>query len=270
MATKTWISVDGNLTAASSWLPSGTPTTGDNVVFGSESQVSPSSNLDGLAGVALASVWVRSDYTAQWGLAGTPIEIGTIAATHIVYQGKGDCYFGGTWGPLTFTWDSDATCYASNSTMCNTLFIRRGRVVMSAGAGIAGNAFVMDDAAGTSPIFIWPADPAASGPIGDIYVSGGTVILGQETTRLHVSGGVVTKTDDSLTTLIMTGGVFELEITSAISSVFILGGTLDATTTGDAKTLGVTVLGPGGEILDNGNLARGTFYDMRPEKPLTP
>lgn len=271
MADKVWISNDGDLNASGSWSPSGAPTTGDNLIFGGGTNTNLTSNLTALASTAVQEVWVRPDFTGQFGTPGNRCDIGTIAATSIVYQGRGDAWFGGTWGPLSFTWDSDATLHTNQTTAAANMYIRRGSIIIGNGIAITGGLTVIPSGEGTSPSVLYPYDPSASVSLDGHVVAGGFVELGIQSTLLVQSGGrVLLPANAGLGTLRLHGGRCVMEQTATMTSALIYGGVLDCSTTYDAKTITTLVIGPRGDFTDSGNVTVTNLYDFRGAKPLVP
>ena len=92
MASKTWVSVNGDWATAASWNPAGVPVDGDDIYFTGSSQVSVTAGLTlGVAGDALASLNLHENYTGSIGTSGGKLI--ALSITTIRHAGRGSQLF---------------------------------------------------------------------------------------------------------------------------------------------------------------------------------
>lgn len=94
MATKLWVSTDGNWATAASWNPVNAPVDNDVVIFGTASNVSVTAGLD-QAGVDLDALITLPTYLGHIGTSVGPLQC---TADKVTIEGAGNFYFASNLG----------------------------------------------------------------------------------------------------------------------------------------------------------------------------
>ena len=198
MATKTWISTDGNWDTAGSWSPSGVPASSDDVYFVSGSQdVTSGFNQ---SGVTLNSI----NFGTKWtGSIGTNLQINS---TTVDYANKnGAVILQGTYTTINVQATSgDNPALTLDDSTIDMIGCKGARLEIESGATVSAS---------------------------DITIDAGTVISYEELDTVTQYGGVVTMANSAGTTNTVTlyKGIFKCQPTSSttLTTLTVYGGYFD-------------------------------------------
>lgn len=284
-ADSVWNSVDGNMSTAASWSPSGVPITLASLFFNNMSQADVSSGLTAFSLFDINKIWVQSPYSGNIGAIGNAL---FVQCKHLIHNGSGSLYHhvGLHTSPMYVVIDSPnmQDAYTLTDTdgavgVSLTLAIKRGlaRIPSSSGGGtVIGSLFVGGDGGSDPVVEIGRTDGNLLYRQTNGYVTTGTALGSYGSTgRAIIDGGTLVYNADGKTAVAwvnveVTGGRFEYNGLATMTSCIVSSGALDMTKDSRAKTITKLTLLPGSNFLTHNNITVTTLIDLRPKYPILP
>ena len=279
MADFTWISTDGNLTAAGSWSPSGPPAGADRISFDSSSNVDVLTNLSGIT-ANLDRIWLQDTYEGNLGASNAPV---VIKGRRIIHQGQGSF-----WHKFTehATLGSQIVIDSSNQQDAYTLADGGVTSFTFNLYCVNGGTRILAAADNITAIFVGSRNSvtlpnvtieAGSGTVSAFRQSSGVVRtskdLGLSGYGAAVDGGILiveSACADNWASIEVNGGIVQFNGTGTVSELYVWSGTLDMTGDQRAKTLPLLVLGPNASFLTHDNIVVTSMIDLRGKVPVLP
>jgi len=277
-----WLGADGNWNNVANWSLGAVPVDTNDVIFNRTSSTSVTSNQDAPDGVDLNSLTVHPLYTGDIGTSAAPLIIDTAsdptgAVGNIVKQGPGAFFIKA--GPLgegniefLYIDTDEQAAEIEVDGVINNLIVIKGRVV------------ALSNFDGTNIWVSYRNNPPADAhltvestiAITRCAMNGGTVLHNGTSTiaNTYIAAGRVIQglNAGGVGNLAMTGGLLEYNSTDVLVFAYVMGGTLDLSRDGRAKTITELVVFPGGKFLPNANTtitnnAQGSILPIVPIIP---
>lgn len=220
MATKTWISTDGNWNTAGSWSPSGVPIAGDDVYFVSGSQ---DVTTGASSSVVLASLNFGTKYT------GSTVQL-TTGATVVDYANKiGTVILEGTYPTVNVqaTASDNPALKFDDSTITNLRITGgSGTIYIDENSTITGEISMIGCRSARLEI-----QAGATVSASDITIDAGTLITYEEVDTVTQFGGLIEFINSAGTTntITMYKGIVKYKVTGAttLTTLLMYGGFFD-------------------------------------------
>jgi hypothetical protein len=278
-ADKRWVSVDGDLSAATSWSPIGVPGLNDSLFFDGDSDMDVVSHLAAFSGVDKNLIWMTGNYYGSVGADGNPL---TVPVAHLIYSGLGSLYHAfqthstqTTYVVIDSTNLQDAYTFASGGSATSlNLFLINGHVNILSGAGPFAGISV------GSRSFTNQPEVTIGNSVGNVtnyFQRSGVVTtnsaLGTSSGSCIVDGGSLIYTaagTSDWNRLVITGGNVKYNGTGTLAECVVSNGTLDMTHDSRAKTITTLTLLPGAVFSTHFNITVTNLIDLRTANPILP
>lgn len=185
-------------------------------------------------GLAIAVLFVEKGNTKDIMTSGTGASVDI--STKIQYRGNGTFY----WTPSLTGFPINFVCDSSNLINAITISgtvqsgqgmeIIRGHVINNSTGAYTGEIYVLNSQS-------FYTSPSSAGTLGSLWQIDGVSNVGAQITTLYMNGGELTKTNNSLGTLIMDGGSLFINNIASSGQWRVLGGVLDARGSVDAVSI---------------------------------
>lgn len=265
--TYVWNSTTSNMATSTAYTPSGTPATGDSLIFPESATVAPASNMNTHTLVIFARITIAPGCRIDIGAAGNPL---ITAATLLEHFGLGTLYYQNQHGSDNAFYQNSpnvdaATVVASGTNTWPNVNIGRGHFRFGcAGCGITRaritrTGFPTRDAKFTVT--------AAVDYVAYLIQESGESTISVAVPYLTVSGGRYTQVVGSAADARITGGYVTMGSGGGIigTNCELTGGTLDLTTYPLTRSMGKIVKYAGAKYLYPEGLTTHTLVDL-PQK----
>lgn len=264
--TYVWNSTTSNMATSTAYTPSGTPATGDTLIFPENATVAPASNMSTHTAVVWAVISIAPGCRIDIGSSGNPFVTG---ATKLTHKGLGTLYYENTNAGVESVFLASpnvdaAMVIASGSALYSNITIGRGHLLFGAsGAAITrvrltSTGFPSRDAKFTAT--------ASSAAIGSLSQQSGESKISVGVTFLRVGGGRYEQVTGTIADAFISNGYVLMGPSGGVIGTTgdIIGGTLDLTTNPYARTMGTITKYRGANYLYN-ELTTHTLVDLAQE-----
>ena len=229
MARKTWNGSDGDFSDSSNWLPTGTPTGGDDLVFDGTSGQSVTSNLDQSL-IDFASLVVDDDYTGNIGSGLTYLQAG-IATGGLVSLASSGTVLIDLGSSDVDVQVLDGSVYVKGSAIAD-LIAMGGEVYVAGKTGDSASVTKIKTMGATVEV----SDQVTNSPAAEVY--SGSLTTKKTLGSLQTYGGKVETTLDAVISGAMTieGGSFIPNGSGSYGAMTVHSGTIDGRKSGSDRT----------------------------------
>lgn len=262
-----WTSADGNVTAAGSYSPSGTPGNNEGLSLPSTNSQSLTTNLAGLTAIDLDLLYVDKAFGGDVGADGTPFEI---SANLVRFFGGQAFHYkdgGGTTDLMIIKAASSNTVITLDGDTITKVIVLRGNVTLKSSMGTVTDLEIgwvnsqQNDANVTT-------QGGGALAVTNLRMSGGQLASNAAVTNAVICGGNITQDIATVTNMDIYSGFFDYRFAGTIALLNLRGGKTDFSQTDLQKTVTNTNRFPGSEF--EYNLDTTTFTnainDMRASK----
>lgn len=245
MATTYWTGTSsGAWSTAGNWT-NGVPGNGDTAIFPRTATRSVSSGLDQNT-IDLAVLVTEDGYAGDIGASGNPLIIG---ATKLKIRGSGRVYYQNSHASTEYIYldspnKTDALTLSGAAVFLAAVY--RGQLAVVSGMSGITNLHVMYKTNPNNDAVVSVVDSTIS----NLWQTGGITTFGGGVGTANIDGGswTITGATGITGTLTVSGGVAYYEATGGLANGYVLGGTLDFTTSDNVQSVGNVYVHPAGKL----------------------
>lgn len=259
MAVRTWLSTSANLTSTAAWSGATVPVAGDYVRWPKEATLAPTSNLNGLAAVALAGWYVEDGCQIPFGSSGSPIHID---ADEIIWFGDGPTYVqhtgtGGT-NQVVYSPVAESGMLVLSGNDLQRIIVASGNLILSHASYAVNQLIVCKNPVGLGPRVTIESSATLSG---FTWQNGGTIIDSSSGTLadLVLMGGEYLKSGaGAVTSVYQHAGYLDYQTSGTLTGISVLGGTFDLSQGLVSRTVTLAQIHPNAKYIVDYNIATVT------------
>lgn len=244
MARKTWNGSSGDFSASGNWLPTGAPTSGDDLIFDGTSVNSVTSNLDQTSAGDFGSLVIDDDYTGSFGSGLNYLQIGVAASGLISLAGSGTIRLdlGSSDVDVQVL---DGSVYVKGSAIAD-LIAMGGEVFIAGKTGDSASVTKIKAMGSTIEV----SDQVTNSPAVEIYE--GKLTTKNTLGSLQTYGGTIETTLDAVVSGAMTieGGMFIPNGSGSYGAMTLFSGSVDGRKSGSDRTFSSVKINGGGIALN--------------------